>query len=63
MIVLSKDNFYSKLADGSRSIGKHLLRFKDVCKHDFKTCSIDIANWNLSALIEVNERKRLKRAL
>ena len=56
-----KEMLYSELVDGSIALGRPLLRFKDVCKRDLKTCGIDIAK--SSATIEVNGRKRLKRAL
>ena len=38
---IPKDMLYGELALGSRSVGRPLLRYKDVCKRDLKTAGID----------------------
>ena len=45
-----KDILFGELATGSRSTGRPLLRFKDVCKRDLKAGNISPGN--LEALVE-----------
>ena len=42
---IPKDTLYGDLATGTRPTGRPVLRFKDVCKRDMKTGSINPANW------------------
>ncbi|XP_067881216.1 uncharacterized protein [Heterodontus francisci] len=42
---IPKDTLYSELATGIRPTGHPCLRFKDVCKHDMKSCDIDHKLW------------------
>ena len=57
---LPKDILHSELNDDSRAIGRLLLRFKDVCKRDLKTCGIDIANWKVLCTDRSKWRKMVK---
>ena len=54
------DILYSELADGSRAKGRSLLRFKDACKRDLKTCGIEIANWEVLCTDRSKWRKAVK---
>ena len=40
---------YGQLATGSRRPGRPILRFRDVCKRDMKSCNIDPESWELMA--------------
>ena len=42
---IPKDLFYGELAIGSRKTGRPRLRYKDVCKRDMKSASIETADW------------------
>ena len=42
---IPKDVMYGELAEGTRSIGRPRLRFKDVCKRDLKAAHIDVNTW------------------
>ena len=46
---IPKDIFYGELSTGTRSVGRPLLRFKDVCKRDMKKCGISIETWESEA--------------
>ena len=41
---IPKDILYGELATGTRPTGRPVLRYKDVCKRDFKSCSINPAD-------------------
>ena len=41
---IPKDILYGELATGSRPTGRPSLRFKDICKHDLKTCGLNPAS-------------------
>ena len=56
-----ESSFYSKLAEGSRAIVRPLLRLKDLCKRDLKTCGIDIANWEVFCTDRIKWRKAVKK--
>ena len=47
---IPKDILFGELATGSRSTGRPLFRFKDVCKRDLK--ARNISSGNLEALVE-----------
>ena len=67
---IPKDTLYGELATGTRPTGMPILRFKDVCKRDMKTGSINPANWEtqvadrsswrtaIRTRISTNERRR-----
>ena len=42
---IPKDLLYGELSRGARSRGRPRLRFKDTCKRDLKSASIDIQSW------------------
>ncbi|XP_067906480.1 sodium-coupled neutral amino acid symporter 1-like isoform X1 [Heterodontus francisci] len=42
---IPKDALYSELATGIRPTGHPCLHFKDICKHDMKSCNIDHKSW------------------
>ena len=42
---ISKNLLYAELAEGKRATGRPHLRFKDVCKRDFKSIDMDADNW------------------
>ena len=42
---IPKKVLYSQLATGSRRLGRPVLRYKDVCKRDIKSCDIDLESW------------------
>ena len=42
---IPKDLLYGELSRGARSRGCPRLRFKDTCKRDLKSASIDIQSW------------------
>ena len=50
---------YGELAFGSRRQGRPMLRFKDVCKRDMKSCGIDSESWELMA----RERQKWRRTV
>ena len=69
---IPKDILYGELATGTRPTGRPALRYKDVCKRDLKSCSInpadletatsDRSNWRANVKIGVSkaEEKREK---
>ena len=59
---LPKDIHYSKLAAGSRAISRLFLRLKDLCKRDFKTWGLDIANWEVLCTDRSKRRKAVKKS-
>ena len=46
---IPKDLLYGQLAEGSRSRGRPLLRFKDTCKRDMKSAGIEVQTWEALA--------------
>ena len=46
---IPKDLLYGELAEGERSRGRPLLRFRDVCKRDMKALEIDCKTWETLA--------------
>ena len=46
---IPKDLLYGELASGQRGIGRPHLRFKDVCKRDMKSISMDHDTWEDTA--------------
>nr|XP_032831281.1 electroneutral sodium bicarbonate exchanger 1-like [Petromyzon marinus] len=42
---IPKDVSYGELASGTRVTGRPVLRFKDVCKRDMKSCDINPNDW------------------
>ena len=42
---IPKDMLYGELATGHRSVGRPVLRYKDVCKRDLKAADIDLNYW------------------
>ena len=42
---IPKDLLYGELATWAKCRGHLQLHFKDVCKHDMKTCNINIMSW------------------
>ena len=46
---IPKDMLYGELREGTRSIGRPHLRFKDVCKRDMKLTAIEPSTWESSA--------------
>ena len=42
---ITKDLLYGGLATGSRPKGRHVLRYKDVCKRDLKAGNINPTGW------------------
>jgi len=46
---IPKDLLYGELVEGARTTGRPRLRYKDVCKKDMKTASININNWESCA--------------
>ena len=44
---IPKDLNYGELEKGRRKTGCPLLRFKDVCKRNMKSATIDIESWKL----------------
>nr|XP_032827065.1 uncharacterized protein LOC116952123 [Petromyzon marinus] len=46
---IPKDVLYGELASGTRATGRPVLRFKDVCKRDMKSCDIKPNDWEKTA--------------
>lgn len=67
---MPKNLLFSEFATGSRSVGRPVLRYKDVCKQDLKACNInlddledaaiDCDRWRLAVKlgIEISEKSR-----
>jgi transcription termination factor 2 len=47
---LPKDVLFGELAEGTRSVGRPLLRYKDVCKREMSFGGVDASGWEVLAL-------------
>lgn len=60
---IPKDMLYGQLATGTRSAGRPLLRFKDVCKRDMKAANINTDTWEDAAANRCSWRQSVIRGI
>ena len=60
---IPKDLIYGELAIGKRRTGRPVLRYKDACKRDLRSCNIDVEHWEESASNRASWRQMVKKGI